>query len=63
MMTRFYFAFNFIYETDNIPDHRSRQFGGSPCMINFRKLKTKSCIKCANTRYSYCKGPSSIHFA
>lgn len=24
---------HFIYEADNIPDHRSRQFGHCPCLL------------------------------
>ena len=24
---------HFIYEVDNIPDHRSRQFGHCPCLL------------------------------
>ena len=29
---------NFIYPTDNIPDHRSRQFGCSPCLMAVREF-------------------------
>ena len=29
---------HFIYEVDNIPDHRSRQFGCSPCLMAVREL-------------------------
>lgn len=25
--------FHFIYEVDNIPDHRSRRFGCCPCLM------------------------------
>lgn len=27
---------HFIYEVDNIPDHRSRRFGCSPCLMAVR---------------------------
>ncbi len=29
---------HFIYETDNIPDHRSRRFGCCPCLLAVRTL-------------------------
>lgn len=29
---------NFIYPTDNIPDHRSRRFGCCPCLMAVREL-------------------------
>ena len=38
---------HFIYETDNIPDHRSRRFGCSPCLMavrEFIQLQQKSRI-------------------
>ena len=28
--------FHFIYEVDNIPDHRSRRFGCCPCLMAVR---------------------------
>lgn len=28
--------FHFIYEVDNIPDHRSRRFGYCPCLMAVR---------------------------
>lgn len=28
---------HFIYETDNIPDHRSRRFGCCPCLMAVRE--------------------------
>ena len=28
---------HFIYEVDNIPDHRSRRFGCCPCLMAVRK--------------------------
>ena len=30
--------FHFIYEVDNIPDHRSRRFGCCPCLMAVRAL-------------------------
>lgn len=38
---------HFIYEVDNIPDHRSRRFGCSPCLMavrEFIQLQQKSRI-------------------
>ena len=38
---------HFIYETDNIPDHRSRRFGCCPCLMAVREcalLQQKSRI-------------------
>ena len=29
---------HFIYEVDNIPDHRSRQFGHCPCLLAVIKI-------------------------
>ena len=29
---------HFIYETDNIPDHRSRRFGCCPCLMAVREF-------------------------
>ena len=29
---------HFIYEADNIPDHRSRQFGHCPCLLAVIKI-------------------------
>ena len=29
---------HFIYEVDNIPDHRSRRFGCCPCLLAVRTL-------------------------
>lgn len=40
----------FIYEVDNIPDHRSRRFGCCPCLlavITTAFLQTKSRIRAA----------------
>lgn len=31
---------HFIYEVDNIPDHRSRQFGHCPCLLAVIKPPT-----------------------
>lgn len=39
--------FHFIYEVDNIPDHRSRRFGCCPCLMAvrvFAPLQQKSRI-------------------
>lgn len=42
--------FHFIYEVDNIPDHRSRRFGCCPCLMAvraFASLQQKSRIRAA----------------
>lgn len=33
-----HFRSHFIYEVDNIPDHRSRRFGCCPCLMAVREL-------------------------
>ncbi len=41
---------HFIYEADNIPDHRSRQFGHCPCLLAVIKIafptRKKPCSGC-----------------
>lgn len=32
-----HFLNHFIYEVDNIPDHRSRRFGCCPCLMAVRE--------------------------
>lgn len=42
-----HFLNHFIYEVDNIPDHRSRRFGCCPCLMAVRErasLQQKSRI-------------------
>ena len=41
---------NFIYPTDNIPDHRSRRFGCCPCLMSVREL--------TSTKKPYLRGNS-----
>lgn len=38
---------HFIYEADNIPDHRSRQFGHCPCLLAVIKSPCPSNKKAA----------------
>lgn len=37
MITLHHCINNFIYPTDNIPDHRSRRFGCCPCLMAVRE--------------------------
>lgn len=41
MKTYFYTHSHFIYEVDNIPDHRSRRFGCCPSVMAVSKAKKK----------------------
>ena len=54
---------HFIYEADNIPDHRSRRFGCSPCLMAvrwfFRPIKKAASEQ--PLRYGRCKmNPTQI---
>lgn len=45
-----HFRSHFIYEVDNIPDHRSRRFGCCPCLMavrEFASFQQKSRVQAA----------------
>ena len=49
---------HFIYEVDNIPDHRSRRFGCCPCLLAVRILcmeVEKSRDRRCNVHHGRCK--------
>lgn len=52
-LTHFY-RMHYIYEADNIPDHRSRRFGCCPSLMARQwnaALQTKSRDRCCNIRH------------
>lgn len=52
---------HFIYEVDNIPDHRSRRFGCCPCLMAVREcasLQQKKPYLSGNSNTAYAKRTS-----
>ena len=50
---------HFIYEVDNIPDHRSRQFGHCPCLLAV--IKSPALLKKAVSKLQLRHGKRKIN--
>ena len=53
---------HFIYEVDNIPDHRSRRFGCCPCLMAVREFAAFQQKKPCSGGHPNTASAKSTHF-